>query len=328
MNCTAIMQQYFWNTKIDICRIRHRSMLDIVARSQRGRICEYARGGPVLETPAMIRSHPGEPVHIVVRDGVRILTVMGTEVPLEHGLLTTASSGVRVEPVVTDGITIVRLPLPERLEFDNSVDMIVVPNAYELRRDPRRIIDTVVKLREAAGFSRLLCMIGIGEPSTVALLAYMGVDVFDDSLPRAAGLRGILLMPEAEAEAVGDVSEENVRAMEAELSKIRMFIRVDRLRELADQRSFASPLNVALLRLYDQDAYAYAEETCSTAGRRFSCNSTQALRRPDLKRYRERMETYRKPEHKKILLLLPCSAKKPYHISKSHRTFASAIHTA
>ncbi len=63
-------------------------------------------------------------------------------------------------------------------------------------------------------------------------------------------------------------------------------------------------------------------------GRRFSCNSTQALRRPDLKRYRERMETYRKPEHKRVLLLLPCSAKKPYHISKSHRAFASAIHTA
>ena len=33
-------------------------MLDIVARSQRGRVCEYSRDGNVLETPAMIRSEP------------------------------------------------------------------------------------------------------------------------------------------------------------------------------------------------------------------------------------------------------------------------------
>ncbi len=226
-------------------------MLDIIARSQRGRICKYSREESVLETPAMIRSCSGEPVHTVVRDGVRILTVMSTEVPLERGFLTTASSGVRAEPAVINGIAVVRLPLPERLEFDESVEMIVVPNAYELRKDPRMIVDVVIKLREAVGFGKLLCMMGIGEPSTVALLVYMGVDVFDDSLPRAAGLEGVLLMPEAEAEVSEDVSEENIRAMEAELSKVRIFIRANRLRELADQRSFASPSNVALLRLYD-----------------------------------------------------------------------------
>ena len=40
------------------------------------------------------------------------------------------------------------------------------------------------------------------------------------------------------------------------------------------------------------------------------------------------MKSYRKPAHKRVLVLLPCSAKKPYHISKSHKAFASAIHTA
>ena len=37
------------------------------------------------------------------------------------------------------------------------------------------------------------------------------------------------------------------------------------------------------------------------------------------------MERYQKPAHKKILLLLPCSAKKPYHISKSHQAFRDTI---
>ena len=302
-------------------------MLDIVARSQRGRVCEYTRGEVSVTTPFMIGSEG--PVSIRSAEGGRVMDFFGTEVPLESGLLTTASSGMASDAVVKDGVQVVRLPLPDELVVDDSVEMVVVPNAYELRKDPRRIVDAVVRLREACGFGRLLCMLGIGEPSTVALLAYMGVDVFDDSLPRAAGLEHVLLMPEAEvAMGDGDVVGANIDYMVAELAKTRMFIEADRLRELADQRSFSSPSNVALLRLYDQNAYQYAEETCSTVGCRFSCNSTQALRRPDLKRYRDRMGSYRKPEHKRILLLLPCSAKKPYHISKTHRAFASAIHTA
>ena len=302
-------------------------MLDIVARSQRGRVCEYTRGEVSVTTPFMIGSEG--PVSIRSAEGGRVMDFFGTEVPLESGLLTTASSGMASDAVVKDGVQVVRLPLPDELVVDDSVEMVVVPNAYELRKDPRRIVDAVVRLREACGFGRLLCMLGIGEPSTVALLSYMGVDVFDDSLPRAAGLEHVLLMPEAEvAMGDGDVVGANIDYMVAELAKTRMFIEADRLRELADQRSFSSPSNVALLRLYDQNAYQYAEETCSTVGCRFSCNSTQALRRPDLKRYRDRIRSYRKPEHKRILLLLPCSAKKPYHISKTHRAFASAIHTA
>lgn len=302
-------------------------MLDIVARSQRGRVCEYTRGEVSVTTPFMIGSEG--PVSIRSAEGGRVMDFFGTEVPLESGLLTTASSGMASDAVVKDGVQVVRLPLPDELVVDDSVEMVVVPNAYELRKDPRRIVDAVVRLREACGFGRLLCMLGIGEPSTVALLSYMGVDVFDDSLPRAAGLEHVLLMPEAEVSmGDGEVVGANIDYMVAELAKTRMFIEADRLRELADQRSFSSPSNVALLRLYDQNAYQYAEETCSTVGCRFSCNSTQALRRPDLKRYRDRMGSYRKPEHKRILLLLPCSAKKPYHISKTHRAFASAIHTA
>lgn len=303
-------------------------MLDVVARSQRGRICEYARENQVLSTPCMIGTDSDSPVSVVMSDHGRIMRFFGTDVPLEDGLLVTASSNIMSESQTFGPVAVVRLPLPEKMDFADDVEFIVVPNAYELRKDPRRIVDAVVKLREAAGFGRLLCMLGLGEPSDVSILSYMGVDVFDDSLPRAAGLEHILLMPEAEVAVSEDVSESNMATMVAELDKVRMFIRADRLRELADQRSFSSPSNVALLRLYDQNAYTYAEETCSTVGCRFCCNTVQALRRPDLKRYRERMGSYRKPAHKRVLLLLPCSAKKPYHISKSHRAFSSAIHTA
>ena len=303
-------------------------MLDIVSRSQRGRICEYSRDGRSLTTPCVAGFDAGSPVWIETGGDGRTLHLLDASVPLESGLLTTASSGEQLVSPAIDGIQVVRLPIPEGFVPADDAEVVVVPNAYEIRRDPRRIVDAVTRLREACGFGRLLCMLGIGEPSTVSLLAYMGVDILDCSLPKAAGMMGVRLLPEAEIAADGDASEANILSMQEEIAKTRTFISCDRLRELVDQRSFSSPSSVAALRIYDDVGYAYAEESCSTVGRRFCCNSTQALRRPDLKRYRERMGSYRKPPCKRVLLLLPCSAKKPYHISKTHKAFSSAIHTA
>ena len=303
-------------------------MLDIISRSQRGRVCEYSRNGKKITTPGILGSSEGSPAWVEVTPEGRTLHLMGTDVSLDNGLRTTSSSGKGTDMVVTDGVAVVRLPLQDDLAFDDSVEVVVVPNAYELRRDPRRIVENVVRIREAAGFNRVVCMLGLGEPSTVSLLSYMGVDLFDDSLPRSVGISGVRLMAEADVVTGSDESDCNVVAMEQELEKVRIFIGCDRLRELVDQRAPATPSSVALLRLYDEMAYEYAEETCSTVGCRFSCNTTQSLRRPDIKSYKARIANYRKPEHKRVLLLLPCSAKKPYHISKSHKAFSSAIHTA
>jgi len=302
-------------------------MLDVISRSQRARVCEYTKNGIKITTPSMIGSEPGD-AWIENSDAGRVLHLMGTDVDLESGLRTTSNSGMVSEPVVKDGVEVLRLPLPENLSFDDSVEFIIVPNAYELRKDPRKIIDTVIRIRKAAGFNRIVCMSGLGEPSTVALLSYMGVDMFDDALPRAVGISGVRLIPEAEIVTGEDESSKNIQAMEEELEKVRIFIKTDRLRELTDQRAPSSPTSVALLRIYDNVGYEYAEETCSFIGCRFGCNTTQALRRPDIKSYKERMSNYRKSENKRVLLLLPCSAKKPYHISKTHKAFASAIHTA
>ena len=303
-------------------------MLDIVSRSQRGRVCEYSRNGEKVVTPAVIGSDEHDSIWIEHADSGRTLHVMGSSVPLESGLRTTASSGVSSDITVKDGVAVVRLPLPEEIVFGDDVEIVVIPNAYELRKDSRRTVDTVIRIREAAGFNRIVMMLGLAEPSTIAMLSYMGVDMFDDSLPRAAGLSGIMLIPEAEIVTGKDESEANVRVIKEEAEKVRIFIGSDRLRELVDQRAPSTPSSVATLRIYDDVGYRYAEEACSTVGCRFSCNTTQALRRPDIKAYKERIANYRKPENKRVLLLLPCSAKKPYHISKSHKAFASAIHTA
>ncbi len=308
-------------------------MLDVIARSHRGRVCDFKKGDLSIRTPAVISvNKPTDDdcqMFISENDGGRILNISGTEIKLDSDILTTVSSEVVENITCTDGIAVVRLPFPEEIIIPEEAEVVVVPNAYELRKNARKLTAAVSAIREAAGFGRILCMFGIAEPSTLSMLAYMGVDVFDDSLPRAMGLNGISLIPEGEIFVAGDVSESNAEELKNEASKARTFTQAGRLRELVDQRAAASPSAVAILRIFDRDYFEYQEEACSTVGGRFACNTTQALRRPDILRYKNKiMEEYVKPSHKKVLVLLPCSAKKPYHTSKSHKAFASAIHTA
>lgn len=305
-------------------------MLNVTGRSHRGRTCEYSNGDLTINTPYIIGSADDDkPAFISLTSDGRILHLFGSETELDPKIKVSVSSRMEVMPFCKDSVCVMRIPFPETYEIPDETEFVAVPNAYELRNNPRKLVEHITKIREEIGHNRILCMLGIAEPSTVALLTYMGVDIFDDSLARAAGIKGIRLIPEGEIYAKGDVSEENVADLKKECEKIALFTDSGRLRELVDQRASSSPQSVAALRIFDEVGYGYQEECCSTVGTRFSCNTTQALRRPDLKIYREKIsERYKKPEHKRILLLLPCSAKKPYHISKSHKAFASAIHTA
>ncbi len=304
-------------------------MLDVLSRSQRGRICEYRRGTECLRTPAVLCCGAAGNTGLTLDTAGRTLRVLGEEIAVDAPLLTSASSGVQCQPRTKGSITVLRLPLTGEELIPAETEVVVIPNAFELRDDFRRLVDHVIKARTLAGYGRLLCLLGIAEPANAALLAYMGVDAVDDSYCRAAGINGIGLIPEGKLNTGKDESAANTAELLRETEKIATFTAVGRLRELVDQRAPSSPYTVAALRIFDEEGYAYQEEACAVDGGRFACNTTQALHRPDIRRYQQMIaERYRKPANKRILLLLPCSAKKPYHTSKTHKMFASAIHTA
>ena len=304
-------------------------MLDVVSRSQRGRVCEYRKGDGCIRTPFVLKTGAAGDTGITAGDDGRTVRILGSFVDVDPRLLTSAASGIPAQPRTRDGITVLRLPVSGDEIVPDDSEVVVVPNAFDVKGDFRRMVDQVMKARKAAGFGRVLVMLGIAEPANLALLSYMGVDVVDDSFCRAAGINGVSLIPEGNVASDEDCSEDNVSELDREAAKVARFIGAGRLRELVDQRSFSSADEVAALRIFDAEGYGYQEECCSTTGCRFSCNTVQALRRPDIARYQKVLsERYVVPSHKKVLLLLPCSAKKPYHTSKTHKLFASAIHTA
>jgi archaeosine synthase len=83
---------------------------------------------------------------------------------------------------------------------------------------------------------------------------------------------------------------------------------------------------VEILRLFDKDRYQHQELRFPITGKRFNATTRLSLGRPDVVRFRERiLSRYRKPATPSILVLLPCSARKPYSESKSHGFFRRAI---
>ena len=87
----------------------------------------------------------------------------------------------------------------------------------------------------------------------------MGIDVFDDSVARVAGSNGILSIPEGDVIVNEDETEDNLRALSEECSKVHRFIGGERLRELVDQRAPSSASSVAVLRIFDDEGFAYQE---------------------------------------------------------------------
>ncbi|MGD0057263.1 MAG: DUF5591 domain-containing protein [Methanomassiliicoccales archaeon] len=226
--------------------------------------------------------------------------------------------------------------IPSQVSDAGSL-VFVLGNAFELRRDARGFVRSLVALRKAVGYGRLVYAPGIMDVSNLALLCYLGVDLVDSSLLTYQGARGRLLTPEGAlnasdadwlvpSEAPDEVIRRNLNSACQEMSFVRHMLKLGRLRELVEIRVSSSPWSVAALRIFDLEFYSLQEMYAPVVGPKFCCNSKESLYRPDVWRFRRRiLERYTPPAHKKVLLLIPCSAKKPYSTSKSHRLLSQTI---
>ncbi|NLX49982.1 MAG: DUF5591 domain-containing protein [Methanospirillum sp.] len=176
-------------------------------------------------------------------------------------------------------------------------------------------------------------------PSNAALLAWSGFDLFDRTGPDLATAQRRFLLPEGEFKegamgcgycdcpgcAAGDLLNHNRLALDRELALVRWYIRKGRIRDLIDGRCRHDSSSVAIVRLIDQHYQFIEPRTPVTGPIPFRANSSEALSRPEVRRFAERVLSRYRPARTDTVVLLPCSARKPYSVSRSHRLFANAI---
>jgi archaeosine synthase len=226
-----------------------------------------------------------------------------------------------------------------------DAEVYILANALHMLRRPKECVETLVNLREAIGYQNLIYTPGLGAPSHIALLAYLGVDLFD-SIPSILNARmgnylttqGKIIKDElyedfcfcpacrTEKNGFDTVLAHNYYTSLAELKLVRGSIYRGNLREHVESRVVAESHMVSMLRIFDSHFYHFQEKHLPTTGRVILAASYESLFRPEIVRFRERVsDRYRKPPHKKVLLMLPCSAKKPYSFSRSHKAFTKAV---
>jgi len=241
-----------------------------------------------------------------------------------------------------DEVQVISTSAPNRIA--PQATLCVLANARELFANPRVFVGAVTRMRETIGYQRALYTPGLGLPEHLAVLAYCTVDVVDSLSLIEHARRGYFLSVEGStaAEELPEVpcfcpacqQEErsfswllshNCHAAAAELRLVRNAVVRQELRNLVETRAAGNPHLASIVRLMDNQHYDFQEKRYPVTGGPIQA-SPYTLTRPDVERFRQRvLERYGRPPSARILLLLPCSARKPYSLSPSHRRFREVV---
>ena len=226
----------------------------------------------------------------------------------------------------------------QRMNHDESLtdpslapEIVVLTDAVQLASQPGKLPTAVMTLKHRFP-GALLWTPGLGGPDNLSVLVSMGVDLFDLARCREASANGVVLSPwgprlplEHEATSLEAQAYHMVKA----LDEVRAAVMSGSLRSLAVQQSQSSPRLVEHLRRH-QELVAESEGVLAShmpATTEFACFSPNALTDPlvvDWERFM--IEAYEAPAPvRNVMILLPCSARKPYRLSKSHSQFLRAI---
>ncbi|HUI38262.1 MAG TPA: DUF5591 domain-containing protein [Thermoplasmata archaeon] len=312
----------------------------------------HARGG----TPAT--AAPGEVGSLVLSDrggarpGRRALSISDgvASLPIDFSVPAPEVSGPAggASPV-GPGTWMLRWP-PSETDWSAieaaHPELILLANARTLFAEGEPFVRAVAEVRTRLGAAPIVWGPRIAVPGRLALLAYAGIDLVDDTEALLRSSEGEFLTPElgpfdrvdlasegacpcpacASAEPVESGAHARW-AMDREHRLVRAAIRSGRLRELVEARLATEPLLAEILRYSDRLLGELLDERSPvTGGPVRGYVLRESFRRPEVRRFRRRLlARYRPPESKEVLLIVPCSRTKPYRASRSHRQFARAL---
>jgi archaeosine synthase len=318
-----------------------RVKFELLERDGLARVGRLEIDGVIYETPAI--AYVDTPAHEAPRKSLRIRT---SDRASKGDLKVAPSSFVQAgESRSADAMLRPGYRGSPWAETEHENDFAILSDTSTLLLDSGKFVEAVAKLKGGPDLLRPLYCSVMGLSHRLALLAYCGFDVFDSIPLIMSAENGTYLTSSGTLvyERIKDLPcscpacasgrrgkpellEHNYSAAENEAKHVRHAIKEGRLRELVEARIRSDPWLVQNLRLMDLGHYGLQEMHSPVKGVPFHAGSKESLNRPDVVRWRKRLEQrYKKPEGANILLLIPCSAKKPYSLSQSHMRFREAL---
>jgi len=259
-------------------------------------------------------------------------SLAGTNIPL------CASAAIVRQFPPKEGIE----PVAIHPQLDNravSGDCVMVAGWHTAMANPRTYVDWLISLKEKTPVDTAWYAPAAALPSTVAILCYSGFDLFDYTAADLKSAQGRFCTPEGDFPAdalksgicscpgctAGNLREHNRHALRQEIALVTRFIALGQLRDLVESRCRLDAAQVAIMRHLDRN-YEFMErvQPIARAGV-MRANSGESMQRAEVQRFANRVIKRYIPPKTDVAVLLPCSARKPYSLSQSHRKFQMAV---
>jgi archaeosine synthase len=244
-----------------------------------------------------------------------------------------------VEAYLPDYETVVAVH-PRSSRTASSGDVVMIGNWHTALAQPGRYVRWLQEMKGRVSPDTVWYAPASALPSTVAFLIFSGLDLFDFTAVDLMTARALYCTPEGEfpAEewlsgggcpcpgcAAGDLGMHNRLALTHEIAAATRFLARGQLREFIETRCRAHAPLVAALRLFD-GAYDFTEPAIPIVRTApFRAYTAESLRRPEVRRFADRVIGRYVPYRTDVAVILPCSARKPYSGSRSHHRFRAAI---
>jgi len=229
---------------------------------------------------------------------------------------------------------------------DCGTDAYVLSGAPGVVGHAEAFVDAVVGVREAIPPDTALYLPGVATPANVATLVYAGVDLVDADRAVVRGTQGHYLTVDGHA-FLDDLDElpcacpacrgpreefdradcatHNVNGLAAALATARRRVHEGRLRDYLEGQARHEQWLTAVLRRLD-DQYGYLEQhTPLVRTAEMTAASEDTIRRVEIQRFARRVTDRYRNRFSNPLVVVPCSARKPYSDSQSHGQFHDAV---
>ncbi|WP_252700842.1 archaeosine synthase subunit alpha [Natronosalvus vescus] len=229
---------------------------------------------------------------------------------------------------------------------DHGTDAYAVSDVQSVVGHGAALVKAVVNVKQEIPADTALIFSGVATPRNVALLAYAGVDCVDASKAIVEGTRGKYLTTESayfledleelpcscsacqqprSAFTRQDCADHNRNALAAELAIVRQRIRDGRLRDYIEGQARHDQWLTAAMRELDAQWGYLEERTPILRTGNLDAATEDTLRRVEIQRFADRVTGRYRNRFDAPLVLVPCSARKPYSESQSHSQFHRTI---
>ena len=267
-------------------------------------------------------------------------------------------------PELRFGLTIKVFDYPELIDSyirlvknHPNIVLLNISDLFDNLSNFRNIIRTIIKIKEELDNNILLMASGKIIPSFYPLLVYIGFDLINGSYllylssenyynttenllplykmkflpcscPACRENLIKLLQQKRSSEKTELLTLHNLFSAKNYMLKIKQYISTEDFRGFVENSIFANTNYISILRILDTQYFdKIRQETPITQDKKdIICLGPSSYHRPDFEEFRRRavLEFFPEP-WTKMILILPCSARKPYSSSKSHKAFHSVI---